>query len=49
MEEHKAHSTTIAIILPLSIVSIFIYFKGIDVDLKQVISVSLGGILGGFI
>ena len=49
MEEHKAHSTTIAIILPLSIVSIFIYFNGIDIDIKQVIVVSLGGILGGFI
>lgn len=49
MEEHKAHSTTIAIILPLSIVSIFIYFNGINVDFKEVLWVSLGGILGGFL
>ncbi len=49
IEEHKAHSTAIAVILPLSIVSIFIYFKGTDVDLKTVFIVSLGGLLGGFI
>ena len=49
MEEHKAHSTAIAVILPLSLASIFIYFKGIDVDYKSVIIVSLGGVIGGFI
>ena len=49
MEEHKAHATAIATILPLSIVSIFIYFKGINVDLKTIIVISLGGLLGGFI
>lgn len=49
MEEHKAHSTTIAIILPLSIVSIFIYFNGIDINIKEVLIISLGGTLGGFI
>jgi uncharacterized membrane protein YfcA len=49
VEEHKAHATAISIILPLTIVSMFIYFKhGIivwDITLK----VALGGILGGYI
>lgn len=48
-EEHKAHATAIAIILPLSIVSIFIYFKDVNVDLKTVLAISLGGVLGGFL
>ena len=49
MEEHKAHATTIAIILPISIVSIFLYFRNVNVDIKQILIVSLGGILGGFL
>ncbi|WP_250279002.1 TSUP family transporter [[Clostridium] colinum] len=49
MEEHKAHSTAIAIVLPLSIVSIFIYCKGVNIDIKSVVIISLGGLLGGLL
>lgn len=49
MEEHKAHSTAIAIILPLSIVSIFIYTRNVDIPIKVVLIICLGGLLGGFL
>jgi len=49
MEDHKAHATAIAIILPLTVVSAFFYIKGSFVDLPLTLKVSLGGIIGGFI
>lgn len=49
VETHKAHATAIAIILPLSILSTFIYGKGVDIDWKLVIYVSIGGVVGGYI
>jgi len=48
-ETHKAHATTLAIILPLSIVSAIVYIWGVDVDWKSVLLVSAGGITGGII
>ncbi|WZL74580.1 sulfite exporter TauE/SafE family protein [Clostridiaceae bacterium 35-E11] len=49
ISEHKSHATAISIILPLALVSSFIYIRhGIivwDVTLKIV----LGGIIGGYI
>lgn len=45
----KAHATAIAIILPLSVVSVFIYLKGVSVDIKTVAAVSVGGVLGGYV
>lgn len=48
-EEHKAHATAISIILPLSIVSMFIYLKGANIDFKTVLFISSGGVIGGFI
>lgn len=49
IEEHKAHATAIAIILPLSILSMFIYLKYSSIDLKTTLSVSIGGMIGGFL
>ena len=49
VEEHKAHATAIAIILPLSIISTIIYFINGSIPFKLAIPVSIGGILGGFI
>ena len=47
IEPHKAHATAIAIILPLSILSMFM--KNLDVQWFNVIVLSIGGMVGGFI
>jgi len=49
LETHKAHATTLAIILPLSIVSALIYVWGVDVNWPAVGFVSAGGVVGGVI
>jgi len=49
MEDHKAHATAIAIILPLTIISSFFYIKGNYVDIPLTVKVALGGIVGGYI
>ena len=48
-ETHKSHATAVAIILPLSIVSAFIYFRGVNVDWTALACVSTGGVVGGYI
>jgi hypothetical protein len=48
-EEHKAHACAIAVILPLSIISAFLYFKKLDVDIISLAAVCLGGVVGGFL
>ena len=45
----NAHATTIAIILPLSIVSSVVYILNNDVELTQLSFITLGVILGGII
>ncbi len=49
VEAHKAHATAIAIILPLSIISTFIYLKDVQSDWMTIIYVSSGGMVGGFV
>lgn len=46
---HKAHATAIAIILPLSVVSAFVYVNSSQLDYLTVIVISVGGMIGGFI
>ena len=46
-EPHKAHATAIAIILPLTVISAFLYYYKLHVDLKPLGLVSIGGIAGG--
>lgn len=48
-EEHKAHATAIAIILPLSIVSALLYLSNNFVNWELTVKVMLGGIIGGYI
>lgn len=49
LEEHKAHATALSVMLPLSIVSICVYIKNINVDLKTLIVISVAGFIGGFL
>lgn len=49
IEDHKAHATAIAVILPLSVISSFIYFGHSVVDLKLTLKVATGAVLGGII
>lgn len=49
VEAHKAHASAIAIILPLSVISAFIYARSGENDWMQILYVSLGGMAGGFI
>lgn len=46
---HKSHATAIAIILPLSIVSVGIYLGKVDILWMETLWVSLGGIAGGYV
>lgn len=46
IEDHKAHATAISIILPLSIISSFVYFKYNVVDFSLTLKVVIGSILG---
>lgn len=48
-EEHKAHASAIAIILPLTIVSAYFYISNGFVNWSITIKVMLGGMLGGYI
>lgn len=49
LEAQKSHATAILVILPLSIISLFKYHSGNDVDFKTVAVIVLGGVLGSFI
>ncbi len=48
MEEHKAHATAIAVILPLSLLSAVIYLWKTEVLWGTALWASGGGVLGGF-
>ena len=48
-ETHKAHATTVAVILPLSVLSAIVYTRGVDVDWNAVMWVSAGGVAGGVV
>ena len=49
VEEHKAHTTAIAVILPLSLASAAVYFFSVDIEWSTVLWVSIGGVAGGFV
>jgi len=49
IETHKSHASAIAVILPLSLVSAFVYLRGVPADWGAVLWVSLGGTVGGFV
>lgn len=47
MESHEAHATAIAVILPLTIISGFVYFRGGFIDWDMALKVGAAGIVGG--
>jgi len=47
MESHEAHATAIAVILPLTIISGFVYFRGGFIDWHMALKVGTAGIVGG--
>ncbi|WP_243116518.1 sulfite exporter TauE/SafE family protein [Marinisporobacter balticus] len=49
IDEHKAHATAISIILPLALVSTFIYMKHGIIVWPVTLKIMTGGILGGYI
>ena len=49
VEEHKAHATAIAIILPLSLLSMAVYLWKTDVLWTTALWASAGGVVGGFV
>jgi len=49
VEDHKAHATAISIILPLSIISSFVYFKYDVVDPALTLKVAIGSIIGALV
>lgn len=49
VEDYKAHATAISIILPLSIISTFIYFNNDVIKVDIAMLVGLGGVIGSFI
>lgn len=49
VEEHKAHASAIAIILPLSILSAFMYTRNTKLEWFSILTISAGGMVGGYI
>lgn len=49
LDEHDAHATAIAVILPLAAISAYIYFTNGFLDMDRSIPVAVGGIIGGII
>lgn len=49
VEEHKAHATAIAIILPLSAFSSIFYISNGMTDFKLLLWIAAGGLIGGFL
>ena len=48
-QTHKSHATAIAVILPLSVVSIIVYVFSSEVPWLVVMWVSIGGLAGGLL
>ena len=49
LDETKAHSTAISVILPLTLCGIFVYGSGGYADVNMIIKTSIGGIIGAVI
>jgi uncharacterized membrane protein YfcA len=49
VETHKAHATALAVILPLSLFSLFFYFRGAEIPWGTILWISAGGVAGGFL
>ena len=49
IEDYKAHATAISIILPLSIISSYIYFKNNIIRFDIGLTIILGGVIGSIL
>lgn len=49
IKDHNAHATAIAVILPLTIISAFIYAKSGIIDISITLKVTAGTIIGAYI
>lgn len=49
IDEHKSHATAILIIFVFTLISLFFYVKGGNINFKTAIPVSIGGVIGGFL
>lgn len=47
VEQHKSHATTVAVVMPLCLVSAFFYMGNQALDWGVLLAVSIGGIAGG--
>ena len=48
MDEHRSHATAISIILPLTVVSTFVYMGNGHIEMDVAFRVIPGGIVGGY-
>ncbi|MCL2398926.1 MAG: sulfite exporter TauE/SafE family protein [Defluviitaleaceae bacterium] len=48
IETHKSHATALSVILPLSVLSAWIYVRGDTVNWQAVFWITVGGVPGGF-
>lgn len=49
IEDHKAHATAIAVILPLSIISSFIYYKANIFNVSLTAKIAIASMAGAFV
>ena len=49
VDTHKAHATAVAIMLPLSVISLFVYAKKIEPNWLAIIALAISGSIGGFV
>jgi len=49
LDAHKAHATSVAVMLPLSILSTFIYIGKTEISWSIALWLALGGIVGGYL
>lgn len=49
IKPHNAHASAIAVIFPLSIISAIIYFFKVELMWQNILYVSIGGVIGGYL
>jgi len=49
IETHKSHATALSVILPLSVLSVWVYIRGAEVNWSAVLWITAGGVPGGFV
>jgi len=49
IEEKKAFATSVAVIFPLSAISLIVYFLKVNINIIEYLPILLGGLAGGLI